>query len=98
MSLSDAKLRTGWVENGWHCSLSPGSMLQEAGNAHLSFLFLACSTFRGSSAAGWQFFPKALPLTVLKFLHLPATPGTGAMVSYPKPKISDLEMDTDGVC
>lgn len=34
----------------------------------------------------------------LKFLHLPATPGTGAMVSYPKPKISDLEMDTDGVC
>lgn len=62
--MSDAKLRTGWVENGWHCSLSPGSMLQEAGNAHLSFLFLACSTFRGLSAAGWQFFPKALPLTI----------------------------------
>lgn len=75
------------------------SALQEAGDDLLILIFLLLAPHSevpvqlvGSSAS------KPMPLTISKALSMRATPGTGAMINYTKPKISDLEIDIHGVC
>lgn len=75
------------------------SVLQEASYDLLILIFLLLAPHSevpvqlvGSSAS------KPMPLTISKVLSMRATPDTGDMINYTKPKISDLEIDIHGVC